>query len=356
MGSLCRETLLCRAKKICTPFRLFSSPCRRLLLVRGFLRKSRTLQLPLLLPPFLQKGRLRGGGGSRDAPGAASRVASSPPARPVSSERGGSASGRSSAVRERASVSSAPSRAEDVEAARSQRTPVARLPLPRLPLPAHLCTLCEGMSQENLRRPAPILVPPKLPDLQLEKQGRIVGPVRGRAVLVTGLVARALAPLPVRGRERRRRDSSRLLSSCVRSRRDWLRSSDRYRSHRVRSRSAYWRDRSLSSDRYQSRRDHSRRDRLQSSDRYRSRRECSRSPASRGGCCDRLRSLDPPRRFSPLTVRSHGIEVDEPDVSCGRVWRQLRSPRLLLSQKRQLQWLLLWRRFHLLCRISPGFS
>ena len=65
-------------------------------------------------------------GEPQDAPGAASRGASSPPARPVSSERSGSASGRSSAVRERASVSSAPSRAEDVEVACSQRTPVAR--------------------------------------------------------------------------------------------------------------------------------------------------------------------------------------------------------------------------------------
>ena len=46
-------------------------------------------------------------------------------------------------------------------------------------------------------------------------------------------------------------------------------------------------------------------------------------------------------RFSPLTVCGQGIEVDEPDVSCGRVWRQLRSPRLPLSEKRQLQWLLL---------------
>ena len=29
------------------------------------------------------------------------------------------------------------------------------LPLPRLPLPAHLCTFCEVMSRESLRRPAP---------------------------------------------------------------------------------------------------------------------------------------------------------------------------------------------------------
>ena len=72
------------------------------------------------------EGRDERVGGSRDAPCAASHGASAPPARHVSSERGGSASGRSSGVRERASVSSAPSRAEDPVAARSQRTPVAR--------------------------------------------------------------------------------------------------------------------------------------------------------------------------------------------------------------------------------------
>ena len=72
---------------------------RRLLLVRELLRKSCAL-MPLLLPS-LQEGRLRGGaGGSRNAPCAASREASSPSARPRSSERGGSVSGRSSGVRE----------------------------------------------------------------------------------------------------------------------------------------------------------------------------------------------------------------------------------------------------------------
>ena len=53
------------------------------------------------------------------------------------------------------------------------------------------------MSRESLRRPAPVLVPPVLPDLRLEKHGRIVEPVRGRVVLVAGFVARALAPLPI---------------------------------------------------------------------------------------------------------------------------------------------------------------
>ena len=65
-------------------------------------------------------------GGSWDAPCAASRGASSPPARRVSSKRGGSASGCSAGARERASVSSAPSGAEDLGVARSRQSPVAR--------------------------------------------------------------------------------------------------------------------------------------------------------------------------------------------------------------------------------------
>ena len=106
---------------------LFFPLRRRLLLVRGLLRKSLTLRLPIRLPPFLQKGGISGGGGwSQDAPYVASRGASSPPARRVSSERGGSASGRSSGARELASVSSAPSRAEDAGAALSRWSPVAR--------------------------------------------------------------------------------------------------------------------------------------------------------------------------------------------------------------------------------------
>ena len=98
---------------------------RRLLPVRGHLRKSSTPRHPLRLPS-LQEGRLRVGGGSRDAPGAASREASSPPARLRYSERGGCVSGRSSGARLRSSASSAPSGAGEGEVARSQRTPPAR--------------------------------------------------------------------------------------------------------------------------------------------------------------------------------------------------------------------------------------
>ena len=94
---------------------------RRLLPVRGLLWKSRSPGLPLLLLPSLQEGR----GESRGAPRVAPREASSTPARPRSSERGGSVSGCLSAGRERASVSSAPLRATEGEVACSQRTPPA---------------------------------------------------------------------------------------------------------------------------------------------------------------------------------------------------------------------------------------
>ena len=96
---------------------------RRPLPMRGLLWKSSSPGLPPLLLPALQEGRIGRGGGS---PGVASREASSPPARPRSSEGGGSVSGRSSAARKRASVSSAPLGAVEGEVARSQRTPPAR--------------------------------------------------------------------------------------------------------------------------------------------------------------------------------------------------------------------------------------
>ena len=130
-GKLLLRNYLMLSAKDRLPLQALLFPLRRrLLLVRGLLQKSRTLRLPLLLPPSLQKGGIRGGG---DAPCAASHGASSPPARRVSSGRGGSASGRSAGARERASVSSAPSGAEDPGAARSRRSPVTR-PTPPLPL------------------------------------------------------------------------------------------------------------------------------------------------------------------------------------------------------------------------------
>ena len=67
----------------------------RLLPARKLLREFRALGLLLLLLPALQAGRRRGGG-SRGAPGVVLGGAPSPPARPRSSERGGSASRHSS--------------------------------------------------------------------------------------------------------------------------------------------------------------------------------------------------------------------------------------------------------------------
>ena len=292
----------------------------------GILRKSRTPRLPLLLPPFLQKDGLRGGGFGM-------YLVLLPVGLPLLPLDLCPARGVEVLLDARllcVNVLLSPRLLRGLwrwrRLARSGHLlPV--LPLPQLPLPAHLCILCEVMSRESLRSPAPVLVPPVLPDLRLEKHGRIIETVRGRAVLVAGLVARALAPLPVRGQERRGRDSSRSLSSRVRSWRNRSQSFDRYRSRRVCSRSVSRRDRSRSSDHCRSRRDRSRRDRSWSSE------HCVRVPL--------LVALHVCDRFSPLTVLSQGIEVDEPDVSCGRVWGQLRSPRLPLSQKRQLQWLLL---------------
>ena len=55
------------------------------------------------------------------------------------------------------------------------------------------------MRREILRRPAPVRVPPRLPDLSLGKSGRSVEPALGRMALVTGLVAHAVSPLSVHG-------------------------------------------------------------------------------------------------------------------------------------------------------------
>ena len=197
-------------------------------------------------------------------------------------------------------------------------------PLPRLLLPTHHSTLGDVMSREKFRWTAPFLDPPVFPDLLIEEQGRIVELALGRTALVTVAVVLAHAPLTVRGRERRRRSSSRLLSFRERLRRERSRSSDRSCSRRMLSRSRG--DRS----RYWSRRDRSQRDRSRSSDRYRSYRQCARSPARRGnrGHAISLVVL--------VTVRGQRREDGEPDVSGRRVWRRLLSPRLLLSLKRLL--------------------
>ena len=139
-------------------------------------------------------------GESRDAPGAASREASSPPARPRSSERGGSVSGRSSGACERAPVSSAPSGVGEGGGGLLVRSgrPLPAL-LPWWPLPALHCTLCDVVSRESLPRSALVRNPLVFPDLRIEELGSIVKPSIGRAAPVAGLGDLALAPLPARG-------------------------------------------------------------------------------------------------------------------------------------------------------------
>ena len=259
---------------------------------RELLRTFRSLGLPPLLLPALQEGRIRGGaGGSRGAPGVASREASSPPARPRSSERGGSVSGRSSAVRKRASVSSAPSGAVEGEVARSQWMPPARAASSVASPHSSQHALRRGESGESsvVRsrwRSSRVF---QSSDRGTRKDRR----AHSRSDSSRDRSRRSRSRCAYRswssGRERRRRESSRSLSSRERLRHDQSRSSDRSRSHCVRSRSRG--DRSRSSERYRSRRDWSR-----SSDCYRSRLQHSRSPARRGGRHDRSRSCDPPRR------------------------------------------------------------
>ena len=174
---------------------------RKLLPVRGLLRKSITLRHPLLLLPSLQEGRLRGGGGgSWDAPGAASHEASSLPARFRSSERGGGVSGCLSGARERAPVFSTPSVAEGggggLLLVRSGLPMPA--PLTLSPLPAYHSILCDVVSQESLRRSAPVLDPPVFPDLRIEEQGRIAGLALGWPALVAIPIVLALALLTAR--------------------------------------------------------------------------------------------------------------------------------------------------------------
>ena len=120
VGSFCRRSFA--SASICASFRLFLPLCRCPFLMRGLLQKSCTLGLPLLLPPSLQKGGMRGGGVS-GWPRVASRGSSSPPARLWSSGRGGGSSGRSFGAREFASVSSVDSWTGDPGVALLWRTP-----------------------------------------------------------------------------------------------------------------------------------------------------------------------------------------------------------------------------------------
>ena len=66
----------------------------------------------------------------------------------------------------------------------------------------------------KLRRTAPALYLPVVPDLRIEEHGRIRELARGRTALVTVAVVLALTPLPVRGQEGENVEGGRLLGRC----------------------------------------------------------------------------------------------------------------------------------------------
>ena len=230
------------------------------------------------------------GEGSQGAPGVVPGGAPSPPARPRSSERGGSASGHLSGASGLASSSPSPSGGGGAGVARSRQTSHSRVSesvdfpsfSPHVPRRENVressgsCSraLSSRDSRSSGREP------------RKDKRARSrEGSSRGRRRLSR---SRSSSRSRSRGRECARRSSSTSRSSRGRSRRERSRSSDRYCSRRGSSRSR--RDRSRSSDRYRSRRDRSRRERSRSVDRSRSRRERARSPARRGERRDRSRS------------------------------------------------------------------
>ena len=239
-------------------------------------------------------------GGSQGAPGVVSGGAPSPPARPRSSERGGSASGHLSGVGGLASSSPSPSGGGGVEVARSRQTSHSRVSesvdspsfSPHVPRRENVRESSGSCSRAVSSRDSRSSVREPRKDRRARSRE---GSSRGRRRLSR---SRSSSRSRSRGRERARRSSSASHSSRGRSRRERSRSSDRYRS---RSR----RDRSRSSDRYRSRRDRSRRERSRSVDRARSRCERARSPARRGERRDRSRSHASPSRS---VDRSRSIE------------------------------------------------
>ena len=227
------------------------------------------------------------GEGSQGAPGVVSGGAPSPPARPRSSERGGSASRHLSGASGLASSSPSPSGGGGAGVARSRQTSHSRVSesvdspsfSPHVPRRENVgeslgsCShaLSSRDSRSSVREP------------RKDKRARSrEGSSRGRRRLSR---SRSSSRSRSRGRERARRSSSASRSSRGRSRRERSRSSDRYRSRRRSSRS--------------------RRDRSRSSDRYRSRRERARSPARRGERRDRSRSH---ASLSRSVARSRSIE------------------------------------------------
>ena len=258
--------------------------------------------------------------GSQGAPGVVSGGAPSPPARPRSSERGGSASRHSSGVSGLAPSSPSPSGGGGAGVARSRQTSISRVSKsvdspqfsPHVPRRENLresSASCSRDSRSSGREP------------RKDKRARSrEGSSRGRRRRSR---SRSSSRSRSRGRERARRSSSASRSSRDRSRRERSRSSDHYRSRRGSSRSR--RDRSRSSDRYRSRRDRSRRERSRSFDRYRSRRERARSPARRGERRDRLRSHTSPNRSRHRSRSSERLSASSArlrDEEAGRLARR----------------------------------
>ena len=233
--------------------------------------------------------------GSQGAPVVVSGGAPSPPARPRSSERGGSASGQSSGARGHAPPSPSPSGAGEVGAARSQQTPTSRASA-SVVSPQSLLHVQRREDSRETSESCPRVLS-SLGSRSSDRRGRSrTSSSRGRRPRSHSLSSSRSRS---RGRERRRRSSSRSLSSRARLRRDRSLSFDRYRSRRGSSRSG--RDQS----RYRSRRDRSQRERLRSVDRYHSRRQRTCSPARWGGRSDRSRSHALPNR-SRDSSRSRG--------------------------------------------------
>ena len=225
------------------------------------------------------------GEGSQGAPGVVSGGAPSPPARPLSSERGGSASRHLSGVNGLAPSSPSASGGGGAGVVRSRQISISRVSesVDSPSFSPHV------LRRENVRESSDSCSR-ALSSRDSRSSGREPRKdkrARSRESSSRGRRrrsrSRSSSRSRSRGRERARRSSSASRSSRGRSRRERSRSSDRDRSRRGSSRS--W-----SSDRYRSRRDRSRRERSRSFDRSRSHRERARSPARRGERRDRSRS------------------------------------------------------------------
>ena len=212
------------------------------------------------------------GEGSQGAPGVVSGGAPSPPARPRSSERGGSASRHLSGASGLAPSSPSPSGGGGAGVARSRQTSHSRVSesvdspsfSPHVPRRENVGESSDSCSRDSRSSGC---------EPRKDKRARSrESSSRGRRRLSR---SRSSSRSRSRGRERARRSSSASRSSRGRSRRERSQSSDRYRSRRGSSRS---------------RRDRSRRERSRSVDRSRSRRERARSPARRGERRDRSQS------------------------------------------------------------------